>query len=127
MAIFKCPKITTAQRLDLILQEAEIVYDFEQKRYYGGDNFRLGGFPLGDGATPKIELRVITQDEVDQKFITLEGVVSQPDLTKFHFINGTTQLIGIDYSIVGVGVISWEALGLDGFIESGDVVRIEYF
>jgi hypothetical protein len=127
MAIFKCPKITTAQRVVLMLQEAEIVFDSDQRRYFGGDNIRQGGFPLGEGSEPKVEIRVITQFEVEDKFMTLQSTVNQPSLTKFHFINGTTQIIGIDYQIDAENTISWEGLGLDGFIEAGDVVRIEYF
>jgi hypothetical protein len=127
MAIFKCPKITTAQRQTILLQEAEIVYDIDERKYYGGDNFRLGGFPLGDGATPKIELRVITQAEVDQKYLKLEYTVYQASITKFQFINGTTQIIDVDFVVDPDGFIRWEDLGLDNFIEAGDVVRIEYY
>jgi hypothetical protein len=76
---------------------------------------------------PKVEVRTIEQFEVNQKFITLQSAIGQPSLTKFHFINGTTQIINIDYKIENGNVISWEGLGLDGFIEAGDIVRIEYF
>lgn len=127
MAIFKCPKITTEQRLQLILQESELVYDLDQKIYYGGDSVRLGGFPLGEPVLPKIEIRVITQGEIDQGFLILDSNVSAPSLTRLHFINGTTQLFDIDYTIEEGFNLVWEGYSLEGFIEAGDVVRVEYF
>lgn len=127
MAIFKCPQITTDQRLELTLQEAEIVYDINLKKYFGGDNFRVGGFPLGEGSEPKVEVRAISALEIQQKFLVLNSISYQPNLTKFHFINGTTQIIDIDYEINSESIVSWDGLSLDGFIEQGDIVRIEYF
>jgi hypothetical protein len=46
MAIFKCPRITTEQRLSLVITEAEIVFDVDEKKYYGGDSITLGGIPI---------------------------------------------------------------------------------
>lgn len=127
MAVFRCPKITTSQRLELVLTEAEIVFDIDQKRYYGGDNTRAGGFPIGEGAEPLVELITISQEQVDNKQITLEFEVTNPSKTRFTFINGTTQLLGVDYEFLSSTVISWEQLGLDNFIEAGDVILIEYW
>lgn len=125
MAIFRCPKITTAQRSELVLSEAEIVFDTDLKLYFGGDNDRVGGFPLGDGSQPIKELIEINQNQIDNKSITLTSLPLNPTASKFTFINGTVQLYGIDYVIDGQN-IDWQGLGLDGFIEVGDLVLIEY-
>lgn len=43
MAVFKVPRITTALRQDLLLEEAEIVYDVDLKKFFGGDGVTVGG------------------------------------------------------------------------------------
>jgi hypothetical protein len=127
MAILRVPKITTSQRLELILSDSEIVYDSDLKRYYGGDNIRTGGFPIGEGAEPYIETIIINQTQLDEKKIILENFVSNVNKTRFTFINGTTQLLNIDYIFIDNQTISWDNLGLDNFIEIGDIILIEYW
>lgn len=127
MAILKVPKITTIQRLDLVLAESEIVYDSDLKRYFGGDNVRVGGFPIGDGAEPYVETITISQEQFDEKKITLQNQSTNINKTRFTFINGTTQLLNIDYEFIDSQTISWNSLGLDNFIEIGDVILLEYW
>jgi len=127
MAILRVPKITTLQRLEIILSDSEIVYDSDLKRYFGGDNVRLGGFPIGEGAEPYVETITINQDNIDQKKITLQNQSTNFNKTRFTFINGTTQLLNIDYEFTDSFTISWNNLGLDNFIEVGDVILIEYW
>lgn len=127
MAIFKVPKITTEQRLGIIFQEAEVVYDQDLKRYFGGDNLTVGGFPIGQGTEPFLQIIEISSQNVIDKKITLSNSSINPSKTEFSFINGTTQLLGIDYEFASPNEISWDGLGLDGFIESGDVILIEYY
>ena len=50
MAIFKAPKVTTAQRNTLILEVSELVYDMDQKAFYGGDGSTPGGFLVGESS-----------------------------------------------------------------------------
>lgn len=128
MAILKVPKITTAQRLGLTLQEAEVVYDTELKIYFGGDNITVGGFPIGNGsqAVSFVETITIDQTNIDEKRIVLQNETTNQQKTKFSFINGTIQILGIDYEYTDEFTISWDGLGLDNFIEVGDIVLIEY-
>lgn len=49
MAILRVPRITTAQRLPLILLDAEVVFDTDEVMFYGGDGVTPGGFPIGSG------------------------------------------------------------------------------
>jgi hypothetical protein len=128
MAILKVPKITTAQRLGLTLQEAEVVYDTELKIYFGGDNITAGGFPIGNGsqAVSFVETITIDQTNIDEKRIVLQNETTNQQKTKFSFINGTIQILGIDYEYTDEFTISWDGLGLDNFIEVSDIVLIEY-
>ena len=128
MAILKVPKITTAQRLGLTLQEAEVVYDTELKIYFGGDNITVGGFPIGNGsqAVSFVETITIDQTNIDEKRIVLQNETTNQQKTKFSFINGTIQILGIDYEYTDEFTISWDGLGLDNFIEVSDIVLIEY-
>lgn len=130
MAILKVPKITTTQRLGLTLQEAEVVYDTDLKLYFGGDNITVGGFPIGNGSDATeafLETITINQTNIDNKTIILQDEVTKPANTKLSFINGTTQLLNIDYEFIDEFTIGWDGLGLDNFIEIGDVVLIEYW
>jgi hypothetical protein len=46
MAIFRVPRITTTQRSILLLEEGEIVFDTDLKKFFGGDGITLGGKEL---------------------------------------------------------------------------------
>lgn len=46
MAVFRVPRITTVQRLPLLLDEGEIVFDTDLKTFFGGDGITLGGKEL---------------------------------------------------------------------------------
>jgi len=43
MAIFRVPRITTPLRSGLLLQEGEIVFDTDLKKFFGGDGITIGG------------------------------------------------------------------------------------
>lgn len=49
MAILRVPRITTAQRLPLVLLDGEVVFDTDEIMFYGGDGSTPGGFPIGSG------------------------------------------------------------------------------
>jgi hypothetical protein len=80
----------------------------------------LGDFPI-------IEYVTISHVMVAEKKINLTSAATAFEKTKFSFINGTTQLLGVDYEFLDAQTITWDGLGLDNFIESGDIVLIEYF
>ncbi len=126
MAIFKAPRITTLQRLALVLQASEIVYDLDTKSFWGGNGTTLGGFPLGAGATfSEFELITITQDNLDTKSIELSKAPLAAQFLILEVINGITQLFEQDYTFTG-NILSWDGLGLDNFLEIGDILLIKY-
>lgn len=126
MAIFKAPRITTEQRLPLVLQASEIVYDLDTRSFFGGNGITQGGFPLGFGASEgETEIITITQENIDSKSVTLARAPLSPGFVTLEIIGGITQLYGIDYTVNSV-TLSWDGLGLDGFLEVGDVLYINY-
>jgi hypothetical protein len=125
MAIFKAPKVTTAQRNTLILEVSELVYDMDQKAFYGGDGSTPGGFLVGESSGFIVEQIDLTQDDINNKYVTLTQTPLVPDAVILNIDGGIPQINGIDFIIQG-NKISWSDLGLDGFLEETDVLIIQY-
>lgn len=127
MAIFKAPKITTQQRLGLVLDTSELVYDTDQKIFYGGDGVINGGFPIGSNvqssSTP--ERIPLTQGDIDNKFVILSSTPQFPQSVRLNCEGGIEQANGIDFEIIG-NKLSWEGLGLDNFLDNTDVLIVQY-
>jgi len=60
-----------------------------------------------------------------EKQVTLYPEPSNPDLVTLEFLSGGGQENGIEFNVVG-DVLSWDGLGLDGFIEIGDIIIVRY-
>lgn len=124
MAILKVPRITTSQRLGLLLQVGEIVYDISENLFYGGDGATLGGFLIGS-TSGNVEILTLTQLNIDQGQATLSIAPLNPSNTLVYPEGGIAQIYGIDYLITG-NTLDWSGLGLDGFLEVGETLIIEY-
>ena len=125
MAIFKAPKVTTAQRNTLTLEVSELVYDIDQKAFYGGDGTTIGGFLIGETSGFVVDTIDLTQGDINNKFVTLSQTPLVPDAVILNIDGGIPQIKGIDFIIQG-NKISWNGLGLDGFLEETDVLIIQY-
>jgi hypothetical protein len=125
MAIFKAPKVTTAQRNALTLDVSELVYDIDQKAFYGGDGSTQGGFLVGESSGFIVEKIELTQDDINNKYVTLAQTPLVPSAVIIDISGGTSQLNGIDYEIIG-NKVSWNELGLDGFLDNTDVLIVQY-
>jgi hypothetical protein len=127
MAIFKAPKITTSQRLSLVLDTSELVYDTDQKIFYGGDGATTGGFPIGSNVqTSSVpEIIPLTQEDIDNKFVILSSTPQFPESVRLNCEGGIEQINGIDFEIIG-NKLSWEGLGLDNFLDNTDVLIVQY-
>lgn len=126
MAIFKAPRTTTVQRMGLTLEESEIVYDIDQKIFYGGNGTTLGGFPVGSGVGANVETFVLDATDLSNKFITLLSEPLFPNSVTLVPDGGIPQRNGIDFEVIG-DQISWSGKGLDGnFLELNDVLIIQY-
>ena len=125
MAIFKAPKLTTAQRNSLILEVSELVYDLDQKTFYGGNGTDLGGFPIGSNSGFIVETIELTSNDIINKCVTLEQTPLIPSAVVVTPEGGIAQINGVDYIVDG-NKISWSGLGLDGFLDNTDVLIIQY-
>lgn len=127
MAIFKCPRITTPQRVSLLLEQSEIVYDTDAQVFYGGDGVTQGGFPIGQGVGQKTELIEISDQMILEKGLFLQSAPTIQGSVLLEFINGTRQLYGIDFVVQSsTNFLTWDGLGLDGFIEKDDIIFLQY-
>lgn len=126
MAIFKAPRTTTVQRMGLILEESEIVFDVNQKLFYGGNGLTPGGFPVGSGVGANVETFILTSSDLSNKYITLLNEPLFPSSVTLVPDGGIPQRNGIDFEIIG-DQVSWDGKGLDGnFLEVNDVLIIQY-
>jgi hypothetical protein len=125
MAIFKAPKITSVQRSSLVLEGSEVVYDVDQKAFYGGDGTTSGGFPIGANAGSIYQRIELTQEDINNKFVTLS---STPLISSAVIVTpegGIAQAYGIDFIVVG-SQLRWNNLGLDNFLDESDVLLVQY-
>jgi hypothetical protein len=125
MAIFKAPKITTIQRLDLLLDVSELVYDIDQQAFYGGDGITVGGNPIGSNSGFIVERIEITEQNIIDKYVFLTRSPLIPSGVTVDMEGGIKQVNGVDYQITG-NKLSWDGLGLDGFIDDTDVLLVQY-
>jgi hypothetical protein len=122
MAIFKAPKLTSLQRKELVLEVSELVYDIDNKAFYGGDGNTLGGFLVSGSVAETIELN---QQDIDNKFVTLAQTPLVSSAVSLTIDGGIPQINNVDFKVDG-NKISWSELGLDGFLEETDVLIIQY-
>lgn len=125
MAKFKAPRITTSQREGITLEVSELVCDTDENRFYAGDGVTLGGYPIGHGVSGNVEVRVLTQEEIDEKRIILSAIPSNPMSVILTPEGGPAQRNTIDFDVVG-SMVSWDNLGLDTFLEVNEVLLVQY-
>ncbi len=128
MAIFRVPKINTAQRQELTLSASEIVYDLDTSSYYGGDGYSVGGFEIGKTAGLKMKTQSfsLTVGNIMEKRVILSKLPDNPQNVRLIPEGGIEQNFGIDFT-VELNELSWGNLGLDGFLEVDDVINVIYF
>lgn len=124
MAILKTPRISTLQRMGLTLEESEIVFDVDQKIFYGGNGLP-GGFPIGQGVGSGSEVITLTSQNILDKFVILQEEPLFPGKVELIPGGGIPQINGIDFLVSG-NVLSWNGLGLDNFLEENEILSIKY-
>ena len=75
--------------------------------------------------TPQQKKFTISAADISAKQITLVPTPNDPDEVTLEFLTGGGQENGVDFEVVG-GTLSWDGLGLDGFIETGDIIIVRY-
>lgn len=80
----------------------------------------------GGGGFDVVVFRTLTNGEIAAKQLTLVTAPADPNLMLVDQKDGTPALqIGVDFTVAGA-VVDWNALGLDGVIAEGDVLRFAY-
>ena len=125
MAIFKVPRISTSDRTGLLLQVGEVVYDTDSNVFYGGDGTTLGGFLIGSNTGSEVKRIELTQQDIDNKFVTLSPTPLVSSAVLLTPEGGIPQTYSIDYVVVG-NQLRWEGLGLDNFLDLTDVLIVQY-
>lgn len=125
MAVFKAPKITTIQRNALVLEGSEVVYDVDQKAFYGGDGVSSGGFPIGANAGFSYEKIELTQEDIANKYVTLASAPLIANGVLLNCEGGPVQIYGVDFIVIG-NKLNWNGLGLDNFLDDTDVLLVQY-
>lgn len=125
MAIFKVPRITKQQRLNIILEQAELVFDTDLSIYFGGDGLTFGGVPLAKGGGSIVEVFTLSQTDIDNKQILLSKAPLDPSSVKLFPQGGIEQIPSIDFTVEN-NVLRWNGLGLDNFLEAGDIITVTY-
>lgn len=125
MAVFKAPRLTEVQRMGLVLEASEVVFDTTVKSFFGGDGLTLGGFPIGKGIGTNVDNVTLSQQNIDEKKVSLSNVPAVPGAVTLLPIGGIPQVNGIDFEVVG-NELSWNGLGLDNFLELGEQLIIQY-
>lgn len=72
------------------------------------------------------ESRVLTGIEGSSKSLLTANTISNASAVKIFPQGGVLQFYSIDFTVIGTNQISWNGLGLDGVLNAGDRVFIEY-
>jgi hypothetical protein len=80
--------------------------------------------PIGAG-TLKTEYHTLTLGELTAKQFNLSFTPSDSTVVLCDVVGGTTQIINTDFS-VSSNIFDFDGLGLDGVLNTGDILRIHY-
>lgn len=72
------------------------------------------------------ETVVITGLNLLTKTLVLSKLVQNPSRTKIFPEGGPAQIYATDFTVVSPNIIMWGNMGLDGLLEIGDILVIEY-
>lgn len=87
--------------------------------------FDLTGTGGGTDTSVEIEYRTISGPEDVAKQLTLATAPLDATKVQMGIRGGGTQILGTDFTVSG-SVLSWNGLGLDGVLTSGDQITILY-
>jgi hypothetical protein len=88
-------------------------------------NGAWGNVGTGGGASVKNEFRTITGGEETAKQLTLSNTPTTASEVVLSVHEGSVGFYGVDYTVSGA-TLSWNGLGLDGLLTSGERVVISY-
>jgi hypothetical protein len=75
--------------------------------------------------TIQTEIFTLSALDISNKFLSLSTEPQSGECVSLFPVGGLMQVNGVDFDVVG-NVLSWNGLGLDGFLEENDIVVIKY-
>lgn len=72
-----------------------------------------------------VDTLTLSPTDISNKYITLSSTPTDPEKTALNVIGGDMQEYTVDFTITG-NQLSWDSLGLDGVLISGDVLLIQF-
>lgn len=82
--------------------------------------------PIISAGVNNVTYLTATATDISNKFITLPSAPSEPTKILVDVIDGLSLQYGADFSVSG-DQLGWDGLSLDGVIESGDTIRVQFF
>ncbi len=79
------------------------------------------------GGTSSYNVDTITLNgtNITNKNVTLSGTPTTPSDTVLHVVTGVVQEYSVDFTVSGT-TLSWNGLGLDGVLEAGDRLIVQF-
>lgn len=118
------PGDTYTNLLALTRKAGTILYGTDTQAFYYDNGTTLVA-PSG-GGEPEVELRTISGGESTAKQLTLASTPATSNKTQLLIKGAPSQFYGDDYTVSGA-TLSWNGLGLDGILTTGDKVTIIYW
>lgn len=67
----------------------------------------------------------LTAQDITDKKVTLNQIPANNSISLMPD-GGASQRIGVDFDVVNSNEVSWNGLGLDGFLEEGETIYVTY-
>lgn len=82
--------------------------------------------PAGNTSTYVVDEFTLSSTDITNKYVTLSSTPNFPAKAVLEVIGGPTQSYSADYTISGTQ-LSWSGLFLDGVLEAGDQLIVQYY
>lgn len=79
----------------------------------------------GGGGTYSVDTVTLNGTDITNKYVTLSGTPANVADTVLSIIGGSAQEYGTDFTVSGT-TLSWNGLWLDGVLETGDKLIIQF-
>lgn len=87
--------------------------------------FSIDPLSGGGGGSLIVQPETLSAGQISAKQITLSIPPINPSAVLLEIQGGTPVFFNVDYTVTGT-TLSWAGLGLDGFIEEGELIRAVY-
>lgn len=83
--------------------------------------------PVIVSGVPIVVYKELLSSDISSKQFTLSIAPASPSKVVLDVIGGCAQEYGVDYVVNTPNILSWSSLGLDGVLNVGDKLRVQYF